>query len=78
MVVLASMSRYAGPVIVTLFFAVMSATVSPWYLFGVLWMAALMVLDRYLQAHPRKRHRSQAQHGGPGSHNVQAGRDVNL
>jgi 4-hydroxybenzoate polyprenyltransferase len=55
----------------------MAAVLSPWYLFGVLYVLAIIVADSRLKAARRKR-RSQVLHGGCGSHSVQAGRDVNL
>lgn len=62
-----------------LFFAAMAAAVSPWYLFGILWVAIVVYMQEAVARRRRhqRMHRHQVIHAGPGSHNVQAGRDVN-
>lgn len=59
-------------------FIVLSATSSPWYLFGVAWMVVMISLGQKRFRTLRRRRHLQVLRSGDGSRNVQAGRDVNL
>lgn len=57
-----------------IFIALALVTGNPWYLTGLLWVTALLLLGVWLIRHPRKPRQQIV--SGDGSVNVQAGRDL--